>query len=103
MINLPARLIVWAPAGIFISEAGPTDSTLPSREISATFSMAGLSEPPMRRAPTNAFTPAEVPAGPAEGRLTAKAARPAQASNKQRLIHKALRRIITPFKSKTQY
>src|SRR5262249_46892074 len=47
-----------------------------------------------------AFTPAEVAAWPAEGQSTAKAARPAQASNTQRPIHKALRRIITPFKSK---
>src|SRR5215510_2839142 len=100
MINLPARLIVWASAGVFTSEAGPTASTLPSRAISAAFSTAGLPEPSMRRAPTKAFTPAEVAAWPAEGRSTAKAARPAQASDKQRLIHKALSRIITPFKSK---
>src|SRR5262245_11274504 len=100
MIKLPARLIVWAPAGIFISEAGPTASTLPSREISATFSTAGRPEPSMRRAPTKAFTPAEVAARSAEGLSTAKAARPAQVSNKQRLIHKVLRRITTPFKSK---
>src|SRR5262252_5752829 len=100
MINLPARLIVWAPAGVFTSEAGPTASTLPSRAISAAFSTAGLPEPSMRRAPTKAFIPAEVAAWPTEGRSTAKAARPAQASDKQRLIHKALRRIITPFKSK---
>src|SRR5262245_22746432 len=100
MINLPAGLIVWAPAGIFTSEAGPTASTLPSRAISVAFSTAGRPEPSMRRAPTKAFTTAEVAAWPAEGPSTAKPARPAQASNKQRLIHKALRRIITPFKSK---
>src|SRR5262245_1219056 len=96
MMNLPARLIVWAPAGGFTFEAGPTASTLPSRTISAAFSIAGLPEPSMRRAPTNAFTPVEVTDCPAEVPSIAKAARPTQASNKQRLINKALRRIITP-------
>src|SRR5262249_26438300 len=85
-----------APAGGFTSEAGPTASTLPSRAISAAFSTAGFPEPSIRRAPTKAFTPAEVAAWPAEGLSTAKAEKPAQASNKQRMIHKGLRRIITP-------
>ena len=39
-----------------LTSSGPTDSTLPSRTISAAFSIAGLPEPSMRRAPTKAFT-----------------------------------------------
>src|SRR5215470_19517224 len=60
MMNLPARLIVCAPAGAVTAEAGPTASTLPSRTISVAFSMAGFPAPSMIRAPTKAFAPADV-------------------------------------------
>src|SRR5688572_9301114 len=65
MMVLPDRLIVWAPAGGWTEEDGPTASTLPSRTIRVAFSIAALPEPSKRRAPTKAFTRAVLPDWPA--------------------------------------
>src|SRR5215470_13546344 len=99
MTNLPARLIVRAPAGGFISEAGPTASILPSRAISEAFSTEGLPATSMMRAPMNALTPSEVADCLAECPLVEKAARPAQDNAKQKPIDKILILIFAPFKA----
>ncbi len=49
---------------------GPTASILPSRTTSTAFSMAGFPVPSRRRAPTKAFTRADVPVCPLLAKAT---------------------------------
>src|SRR5215510_5347869 len=76
-MNLPARLIIWAPSGRWITAADPTDSTLPRRTMMTASLRACLPVPSIRVAPTNAFSSAGVwvrpgPPAKAESSTTAR-------------------------------